>query len=345
MSGPNEQHLRSPAMTGTRVSRSAVNVALARAHLTWLGVVDDPCARQMLPPSHRRAAAALQLPGLRLLGRHSSFPYLAARTLFFDAFVAEALDDIRQVVIVGAGYDSRAWRLARPGVTFFEVDQPATQEDKRAKAPGGDPIYVPADVTDPQLGEKLCHAGFRPDEPSAFTVEGLAIYLTEDGAAGLLARLAGLAPTRSRLAVSFESGFERQRISRRVARAYYGRAGEPFRFRLRPDDAPSFLAGAGWMTSSLLTGSDLDTDHLSGTKLAGRLNSSSFVVVAAKEALPAVPGSCRWPAVTGVTCRPCTRGSRPGGRASRRPRPPGSRSRSRSTCPAGPRWCGARSRR
>jgi methyltransferase (TIGR00027 family) len=131
-------------------SRSALNVAFARTHLTWLGVVDDPYARQMLPPNGKRAAAALQLPGLRRLGRRQTLPGLAARTLFFDRFIDDALDDgIRQVVILAAGYDSRAWRMARPGVTFFEIDQPATQEDKRVKAPEGGPIYVPADVTDP----------------------------------------------------------------------------------------------------------------------------------------------------------------------------------------------------
>jgi methyltransferase (TIGR00027 family) len=130
-------------MTQPTVSSSAVNVALVRAHLTSLGVVDDPYARQMLPPNHRRVASALQLPGLRRLGQ-SSFPYLAARTLLFDRFVRDALDGgVRQVVVLGAGFDSRAWRLARPGVTFFEVDQPATQADKRTRAPDGGPVYVP----------------------------------------------------------------------------------------------------------------------------------------------------------------------------------------------------------
>jgi O-methyltransferase involved in polyketide biosynthesis len=86
-------------MTRPEVSSSAANVALARAHLTWLGVVDDPYARQMLPPSPQRLASALQLPGLRRLGRHPSFPGLAARTLFFDVFVGDALDGgLRQVV-------------------------------------------------------------------------------------------------------------------------------------------------------------------------------------------------------------------------------------------------------
>jgi methyltransferase (TIGR00027 family) len=277
-------HLRSFAMTQAKPSRSAQNVALVRAHLTRLGVVNDPYARQMLSPDRRRTAAVFQVPGVRF--RLPGVPGLAARTLFFDTFVNEALDDrTRQVVIVGAGYDSRAWRLARPGVTFFEIDQPATQDDKRAKAPEGGPVYVSADVTDPQLSEKLQQAGFQADEPTAFTLEGLIAYLAKEDAAELFARLADLATTGSRMAVSFDSGFERQRVFRRFASAYYKRAGEPWRFRLQAEDAPSFLAQAGWTMSSLLTGSELNDKHLSRTELAGALstrNTSSFVAVAKK---------------------------------------------------------------
>jgi methyltransferase (TIGR00027 family) len=266
-----------------KVSRSAVNVALARTHLTSLGVVNDPYARQMLPPNHRRVAAALQLPGLRRLGRYSTVPYLAARTLFFDTFISDALDDgLRQVVVLGAGYDSRAWRMARPGVTFFEVDQPATQGDKRTRAPDGGPVYVPADVTDPSLAEKLVHAGHQPQEPTAFTVEGLTIYLTREAAAALLGRLYDLGSTGSRLAVSFESGFERQPITRRLMTAYYRSRGETLRFRLRSEEAPSFLSQTGWTIDKLQTAERLENEHLSKTKLAGWLNTTSFAVDARK---------------------------------------------------------------
>jgi methyltransferase (TIGR00027 family) len=270
-------------MRQTTVSRSAQNVALARAHLTWMGIVDDPYAWQMLSPDRRRIAAALRLPGLRLLGRHPTFPGLARRTLFFDRFVGEALDNgMRQVVIVAAGYDSRAWRLARPGVTFFEIDQPTTQQDKRARAPEGGPVYVPADVTDPELDDKLLQAGFQTEEPTAFTVEGLTIYLTAETVAELFATLAGLAASGSRMAVSFASGFERQRITRWASRAYYRRSGEHWRFRLPAQDAASFFAKAGWTIDSLLTASDLDKEHLSGTKLAGSTNTTAYAVIAAK---------------------------------------------------------------
>jgi methyltransferase (TIGR00027 family) len=170
--------------------------------------------------------------------------------------------------------------MARPGVTFFEVDLPATQEDKRAKAPEGGPVYVPADVTDPRLVERLVDAGFQPDEPTAFIVEGLTIYLTREAVSELFTRLAGLGAAGSRLAVSFESGFDRQRVLRLVTRLYYRRAGETLRFRLPADDAPAFLPEAGWTVHTLLTGSDLDEEHLSATVLAGTLDTSSFVVVA-----------------------------------------------------------------
>lgn len=143
-------------------------------------------------------------------------------------------------------------------------------------------MYVPADVTDPRLPARLVAAGLQPDRPAAFTVEGLVIYLTRQDAAGLLARLADLTPPGSRLGVSFESGFERQPVTRRFSRLYYRRSGEHWRFRLPSGDAPAFLSQAGWTIPSLLTGPDLETEHLRGTKLAGRLATSPAHVVGAE---------------------------------------------------------------
>jgi len=245
-----------------------------------LGVIDDPYAWRMLPRDRKRLAAAWRYPGVRqLAARDRSFPGLAARTLFFDTFVRDALDDgLRQVVILAAGYDSRAWRLARPGVTFFEVDQPATQEDKRARAPGGGPVYVSADVTHPGLGDELIAAGYRTQEPTAFIAEGLVIYLTEEDVVALLTRLADLSATGSRLAVSFETGFSDRPIARRLANAYYRRSGELWRFRLHPEEAPSFLSDTGWAFDDVLTASELESDHLSKTSMAGTLRTSGFMV-------------------------------------------------------------------
>ena len=184
-------------------SRSATLVVLARAHLTWMGVVDDPYARRMLPSGWANVESILRIRGLGRLGRNRSFAYLGARTCFYDQFVASALDrGIHQVVVLGAGYDSRAWRFARPGVTFYEVDLPLTQADKRSRAPTGGPIYVPADVTDSSLADALTDAGFLSEEPTAFTAEGLTMYLTEQQVALLLRSLSALGGPGSRLAAS-----------------------------------------------------------------------------------------------------------------------------------------------
>jgi methyltransferase (TIGR00027 family) len=198
-------------MAAGSTSRSAMLVVLARTHLNWMGVIDDPFAQQMLRPGWVRAASILQLPGLGRLGRNRSFAYLGARTCFYDQFVTDALDEgVRQVVVLGAGYDSRAWRFARSGVTFYEVDLLATQVDKRTRAPEGGPTYVPADVTEPSLGEALTAAGLRSGEATAFTAEGLTMYLTEQQVTHLLGLLSALSGPGTRLAVNFGVGFEQQ---------------------------------------------------------------------------------------------------------------------------------------
>src|SRR5947208_13997631 len=64
--------------------------------------------------------------------------WLALRVAYLDRLVGIAVDrlSIQQIVILGAGYDTRAARLPRAGVRFFEVDHPATQAAKRAKLGG-----------------------------------------------------------------------------------------------------------------------------------------------------------------------------------------------------------------
>lgn len=119
-----------------RPSPSAENVAAARAHLTRRGILDDIYAERFARRSKRVAFDLLA----SLSGPARALSWIAARTKFYDQLVIDCLDaGIRQVVIVGAGYDARAWRLARDDVRFVEVDHPATQERKKALAPPGGP--------------------------------------------------------------------------------------------------------------------------------------------------------------------------------------------------------------
>jgi methyltransferase (TIGR00027 family) len=270
-----------------RPSSSAQTVALARAHLTWIGVLDDPWAETMLRPPWAAVHRVLRQPLISRLGRNRSFAYLAARTRFYDDMVTGALDaGVRQVAVVGAGYDSRAWRLGRPGVQFFELDHPASQADKRQRAPAGGPRYIPAELGTEPLGPLLARAGFAMGQATVFTVEGLTMYLTKAQVVALLQTLREVGGVGSRLAVNFGVGFEdaesrRGRATSTVGRGLLALGRESLRFTLTPGEAPRLLAETGWRTEAVLVGPELATRYLAGTNLPiEQLNARAFVVSA-----------------------------------------------------------------
>lgn len=185
--------------------------------------------------------------------------YLAARTSFFDRVVVRALDaGIGQVVTVGAGYDGRALRYARPGVRWFEVDHPDTQADKRERLTrlgieSGHVAFVPADLAATDVGPALLSAGLDPGRRSLLLCEGLLVYLDREVIDRLFTGLRAVAAPGSRLALSVSLALEggegrerREQFARRVAAV-----GEPARTVLEPGAAAALLERAGW---SIATG-------------------------------------------------------------------------------------------
>ena len=110
--------------------------------------------------------------------------FQAARTRYFDAYFRAAADaGVRQIVLLAAGLDSRAYRLDWPaGTTVFELDQPLVLEFKRETlrregfTPKAQRREVAVDLRD-DWSAALRDSGFRPDEPSAWIAEGLLVYL------------------------------------------------------------------------------------------------------------------------------------------------------------------------
>jgi methyltransferase (TIGR00027 family) len=182
--------------------------------------------------------------------------YLCRRTSFFDHVVVDALDaGVRQIVLVGAGYDGRAMRFARDGVRFFEVDHRATQSDKVARLARlglstAGISFVEVDLTTDLLADALGAAGHDAGAPSCFLVEGVAAYLDEATISAMLAALRTIAAPGSRLAISV--GFARRATDpEQVARAAAFREavaalGEPIRNDLSPDEFVAVLARTGW---------------------------------------------------------------------------------------------------
>lgn len=184
---------------------------------------------------------------------------MARRTAFFDRVTLAALDrGVCQIVILGAGYDGRPVRFATPTVTWFEVDHPATQADKRARlaAAGASTdriTFVPIDLTTGDLGDSLAGAGFDRNQPSLFLIEGLLGYLPRATTERVLADLRVVSTADSRLAVAFPMAQRDQsavrRLRHRARRVLVSALGEPWLTRFSTEDIDNVFAKAGWQVS------------------------------------------------------------------------------------------------
>lgn len=139
---------------------------------------------------------------------HHFVNFQGARTKYFDTYfqrVAEA--GVRQIILLAAGLDSRAFRLNWPdGTVVYELDQPRVLQFKREVAAdfGADAAderrEVAVDLRD-DWPRALLENGFDPNKPSAWIAEGLLIYLPAAAQAQLFAGIDGLAAPGSFVAV------------------------------------------------------------------------------------------------------------------------------------------------
>lgn len=196
------------------VGATALTVAAARAAETESAqpLFRDPFARIFLDAAGQgtwsmfdRAALVRVDPELagRMQGLHDFF---AARTAFIDdSFVAASAAGIRQVVILAAGLDARAWRLAWPGGTrVYELDQPKVLEFKSAtlRAHGAEPTVHRSEVAvdlRQDWPKALREAGFDASAPTVWSVEGLLRYLPAQAQDLLFERIHELSAPGSRL--------------------------------------------------------------------------------------------------------------------------------------------------
>jgi methyltransferase (TIGR00027 family) len=133
----------------------------------------------------------------------SSVRMMTIRTRFIDDALARAVaGGATQVVILGAGFDSHAYRCQEllAGVKVFEVDRPATQALKKERINdvlGGPPAnltYVPIDFQHEDLLEVLKRHGYDPSRRTFFILEGVLMYLPEEAARGTLRFVAAHPP-------------------------------------------------------------------------------------------------------------------------------------------------------
>jgi len=221
-----------------------------------MGVLDDPFARAMLTPSMASICWLVERWPRRLRSRFLTLAGLAGRVSWFDAQVVQALDaDIGQVVIVGAGYDSRAWRFRRDRVQFFELDHEATQADKTRRAPGPGPTYIEADLRAQPASDALREGGLDLTRPAVFVVEGVTMYLTEEVVRRQLGDLAAASAVGSRVAVDFYpprvAGSAQDRRQRRLQRLARTGSDESFRLVVDRAAAVELVEASGWQVDEV----------------------------------------------------------------------------------------------
>jgi methyltransferase (TIGR00027 family) len=202
------------------VGATALGVAGGRAAETNSAnpLISDPYAQLFLEAAgdgiwqiYQDGGLSAQLVGLdpQLADRmQAMLGYTACRTKFFDDyFLAAAGDGIRQSVILAAGLDSRAWRLAWPaGCVVYEIDQPKVLAFKtgtlesHAVTPIASHVSVGVDLR-LDWPAALVEAGFDPSIPTAWSAEGLLPYLTAEAQDLLFDRVESLSAPGSRVAV------------------------------------------------------------------------------------------------------------------------------------------------
>jgi methyltransferase (TIGR00027 family) len=242
-----------------RPSRTAHFVAhgraLADAGLSHVSDFHDPTARVFLNEKGKRSLAKTEQAaregkrGMAVEMARVMADMIALRTAAIDSAVRDAIaGGVRQLVILGAGYDGRAWRMPElAGVKVFEVDHPATQGDKRAHLaelppPSGTLSFAPIDFLRDSLGTVLDRAGHDRTAPTCWIWEGVVMYLTRDVMRATLAAIAGRSARGSTLIVNYHT------VHRRLfMRLIFRLIGEPQISAWSPDEMAADMRSVGFV--------------------------------------------------------------------------------------------------
>jgi methyltransferase (TIGR00027 family) len=193
-------------MKRDRSSLTAIGIAIARAiesaRPEGQRICYDPFARRFISSAFYYSSKFLVDTGYSEFRGPGVIGYLVARARCIDDFLQSCLEEgLEQLVILGAGYDSRAYRFPalQSGIRVFEVDHPASQMTKKQKVTqifGSLPryvTYVPIDFEVEAL-DKLFSCGYRRDLKTLFIWEGVTMYLQPAAIDSTLAFIARNSP-------------------------------------------------------------------------------------------------------------------------------------------------------
>lgn len=199
-----------------------------------------------------------EIQDLLMAGQWQSFGH---RKIYIQQQVENAIEKgARQVLILGAGFDTLCLRLAPNygDVKFFEVDHPSTSSAKaKGIAAEGQPenmVQIAADLGEVALAKVLSENGrWQISEPSVVVAEGLLQYLNDEDVRGLFEGAAACTSPGSRMVFTHAIP-----DSRKILPMILRLIGEPWHSAVRSEDLPGYIEGTGW---AVISDVDTDTEH------------------------------------------------------------------------------------
>lgn len=274
----------------TCVSRAASSLE-TRVHYRS----DDQIALLLVPTFLK---LMLHLPFVRRFYSHVMAPqgiyeYTIARTRYIDAVFVEALaEQFDQILIFGAGFDTRALRFqTRAGDTrIFELDVPITQRakleqyEKRGLRIPSNVEFISIDFDKESLSEKLKEAGFNTGDRSLFILEGLLMYLQPESVDETFKILASFAGEGSEVVFDYvRASVLRQEGScygeREIVRTV-SKAGEQWHFGIEGGEVERFLKKYGLKLMEQKDAQELERMYFSNEsgEIMGRINGTHCLV-------------------------------------------------------------------
>ncbi len=286
-------------VTGTAAWLSSICAILSKD--PWYGpIINDPFAIHFagaISPEAPALLAEFDDPAKRKAiidereAEHAgSFTVVCYRKPEMQRQVREALaaTGARQLVIMGAGCDSLALRLAAEGLTprIYEIDRPSVTEF-RARVIKAVPLdtshitEVGVDFDHQVFGQLLLEAGYDPTQKAVFFAEGLLGYVSAEGVDDIFRFIKEQAAPGSRFVFSFTENRRADAVKRVKSSDMLDKQGEPPVFDLPATEARAFVEARGYRMCELLTAADLK--EMYRTRHDGRIFILPFLNLAVAE--------------------------------------------------------------
>ena len=226
------------------------------------------------------------------------YEYVIARTKYLDAVFTEALEHgFDQIVIFGAGFDSRALRFNRlnKGTRIFELDAPITQNDKlkayqvKKLVIPENLVFVPIDFNKEKVADKMAQAGFVAGRKSLFLLEGVTMYLSQDAIEKTFRFISDVSGMGSLVVFDYiYAGVLRKENK------YYGegeifktvaQVGEEWTFALEEGEVERFLSRYGFLLKDHSDTQKLEDRYFRNSKglIVGKINGTHAIVIGIKK--------------------------------------------------------------